>query len=135
MGVLLATLAMLLAGVGSIFFKESAARLGATRTTFLYYLFGLLFSALAVPFVTSPEGRMSRSGAAWAALAALVLSTSVFCFNASLRHVKVSTASTIHSFEFVVTIVIAVIFQREILETKEWVAAGLAVAAVILYVV
>ena len=63
-----------------------------------------------------------------------MLSLSVLCFNASLRHIKVSTASTIYSFEFVVTIVIAVIFQREALEAKEWAAAGLAVAAVILYV-
>ena len=134
MGMLLATLSMLLAGAGSIFFKESSARLGATRTTLLYYLFGALFSALAVPLAASPEGRMSRGGAGWAALAAFVLSLSVLCFNASLRYVKVSTASTIYSFEFVVTIVLAVSFQREVLEAKEWAAAGLAVAAVVLYV-
>jgi drug/metabolite transporter (DMT)-like permease len=134
MGVILATLSMMLAGTGSIFFKESSARLGAARTTFLYYLFGAVFSALAVLLAAAPEGRMSRNGVAWAALTALVLSLSVLCFNASLRYVKVSTASTIYSFEFVVTIVIAVLFQSEALEAKEWAAAGLAVAAVILYV-
>jgi drug/metabolite transporter (DMT)-like permease len=48
--------------------------------------------------------------------------------------IKVSTASTIYSFEFVVTILVAVALQKEVLETKEWVAASLAVAAIILYV-
>jgi hypothetical protein len=35
MGVVLAVLSMVLAGVGSIFFKESTLRMGATRTTVL----------------------------------------------------------------------------------------------------
>jgi drug/metabolite transporter (DMT)-like permease len=134
MGVVLAVLSMVLAGVGSLFFKESSSRMGATRTTFLYYLFGLFLSGVIGPLVASEKDRMSRAGVGWAALAALALSLSVLCFNSSLRHIKVSTASTIYSFEFVVTILVAVALQKEVLETKEWVAAGLAVAAIILYV-
>jgi drug/metabolite transporter (DMT)-like permease len=134
MGVVLAVLSMVLAGVGSIFFKESTLRMGATRTTVLYYLFGLMLSGLIAPLVVSEKEQMSRAGVGWAALAALSLSLSVLCFNSALRHVKVSTASTIYSFEFVVTILVAVALQKEVLETKEWVAAGLAVVAIILYV-
>src|SRR3954451_3451868 len=71
MGVVLAVLSMVLAGVGSLFFKESSIRMGATRTTFLYYLFGLFFSGVISPLVASEKDRMSRAGAGWAALAAL----------------------------------------------------------------
>ena len=113
MGVLLATLSMLLAGVGSIFFKESSAKLGCRADDVPVLPLGCVVLRAGRSSTAAPEGRMSRSGAAWAALAALVLSLSVLCFNASLRYVKVSTASTIYSFEFVVTIVIAVSFQRE----------------------
>src|SRR4051794_26386033 len=134
MGVVLAVLSMVLAGVGSLFLKESTIRMGATRTTFLYYLFGLFLSGVIGPLVASEKDRMCRAGVGWAAVAALALSLSGLCFNSSLRHIKVSTASTIYSFEFVVTILVAVALRKEVLETMEWVAAGLAVAAIILYV-
>ena len=130
-GFLLAVLSMLLAGAGSLLFKESVQRIGAASTTAFYYFFGFIFVAAAL--LVSRKLSFPSEGLIWVIAAASSLCLSVLCFNFSLYSVNVSTAATIYSLGFVVTIIGAVVFFEEKLVLHDYIAAALAVAAVVTY--
>lgn len=131
-GFALALLSMFFAGIGSLLFKESVQRIGAGATTIFYYIFGLVFSLLLV-FLHARKLELSNQSIGWAIAAALSLCLSVLCFNSSLNSLNVSTSATIYSMAFVVTIVGAVLFQQEKLVTHDYIAALLAIGAVVVF--
>lgn len=127
----LAVLSMIFAGAGSLFLKESVQKIGAASSTIFYYLFGLIFvvaASLVFRKFSLPSGELI-----WVLAASLCLSLSVFCFNSSLYTMNVSTSATIYSLGFVVTIIGAVVFYKEQLVLYDYIAAALAVAAVLTY--
>jgi drug/metabolite transporter (DMT)-like permease len=132
MGVVYAILASVCLGISSIFFKESTQALGPSNTTLFYYLFGSLFAFI---LWASLGGRQSfaRGDLIWPALTALSLSTSVIFFTTSLKSTRVSVVTTIYGLSFVVTVVLAVLLKKDVLHLKDYIASGLAVAAVIVF--
>jgi len=134
MGIVFAILATMSLGVGYIFFNESTRALGPSNTTLFYYLFGSLF-AFIIWAVFGDRQPFSRGDMVWPVLTALCLSMSVIFYTLSLRNMKVSVATTIYSLSFVVTVVLAVLLKKDVLHFKDYIAGGLAVAAVIVFAI
>jgi transporter family protein len=129
MGVLLATLSMILAGVGAIFLKLSVGTIGWLRTTLVYYVLGLIIT-LALSLVLQQTDVFSKNGIGWGVLAALALTASLFFYNSSLEYVNVSVTVTIYSLEVVVAVVLAFLFLGEKMLVHEWIGVGFAILAI-----
>lgn len=131
-GLFFAIVSMVTMGISSYLYKRSTDAIGATNTTFFYYLFGLMIAAMIWPVFREKQVAFSWN-LIWPAILALFLFTSVWAFNYSVSLIDVSVATTIRSLGFVVTIGLAVFLSQERLTPREWVAVVFATLAVILF--
>jgi len=131
-GIFFALFSMLTLGVSSFLYKRSTVAIGPTNTTFFYYFFSCLIAFFAWLFFRESQS-FERSALVWPALLASFLFSSVWAFNFAVTSLDVSIAATIRSLSFLVTIILAVVFTQETVTTKDWVAVGLAIAAIVLF--
>lgn len=130
-GYLLLISSSLSLGISSIFFYKSTNSLGAVTTTLWYYLFGFIIS-LVIYFISKKEINTNYKHLVWPMLTAIFLTISVYTYNISLKTINVSVASTIRSLSFVFTIIIAVVFTGEVIDSKQLIGGVLTVIGVIL---
>lgn len=105
-------------GVANAFYKKSTASIGPINTTFYYYVFGTIFSFI-IWFVLKEPGKVEVKQMIHPVLIAVFLCLSIVTFNIGLQNTKVSISSTIRSFSFVFSIIIAVIFLKETLSIRQ----------------
>ncbi|MDJ0636299.1 MAG: DMT family transporter [Xenococcaceae cyanobacterium MO_188.B29] len=131
-GLLFSLVSMITMGISSYLYKKSTEVLGATNTTFFYYLFSGII-ALFVWLIFREKQPFTSSDLFWPAILAVFLFSSVWTFNYALQFIDVSVATTIRSLGFVVTILLAIFISHEELSTKDWIAVVFAVIAVSLF--
>ena len=131
-GLLFSLASMITMGISNYLYKRSTEVLGATNTTFFYYLFSGII-ALFVWLLFREKQSFSSTDLFWPAILAVFLFSSVWTFNYALQFMDVSVATTIRSLGFVVTILLAIFISHEKLSTKDWLAVVLAVIAVSLF--
>ncbi len=131
-GLVLALLSMVTLGISTYFYKQSTAAIGPTNTTFFYYLFSLII-AVAVWLTFGEKQSFEKTALLWPALLAVLLFSSVWAFNFAVNAIDVSVAATIRSLSFIVTLGLAVSISQESMAPKDWVAAALAVVAILLF--
>jgi len=122
---------MVLMGISTFLYKRSTDAIGATNTTFFYYLFSIII-ATAAWVIFRERQAFPTSALIWPLIIAICLFSSVWLFTLSLSHIQVSTASTIRALFFVVTVALAIIFTQERPGPLGIAGIGLAVSAVIL---
>lgn len=132
MGYLSALIAMVFLGIGNYLFKKSTEALGPIHTTLFYYLFGAMFAALVWILVQDKEP-VQKSSLLWPALTALFIGVSVLAYTSALKSINVSIASTLMNLSFLATILLAVLFSKEQLGGKDYLAILFALAAVVLF--
>jgi len=132
MGILIVLAATLLLGVAYFLFSESTKAIGPSNTTLFYYMFGFVFAVI-IWIALGHRQSFSKTDLIWPVLTALSLSVSVLLYNMSFKYMKVSVATTIYSLSFVMTIALAILIRKEHLQIKDFVASGLAVAAVVVF--
>jgi drug/metabolite transporter (DMT)-like permease len=130
-GLLFAVGSMIFMGISSFLYKRSTDAIGATNTTFYYYLFSIVIATL-VWLIFREKQAFSKSLLLWPFLIAVFLFLSVWFFNLSLRHIEISTAATIRGLFFIITTVLAVTIAKEQPSPMSMVAMGFAVIAVAL---
>ncbi len=128
-GLLFSLASMITMGISSYLYKRSTEVLGATNTTFFYYLFSGII-ALFVWLLFREKQPITSTDLFYPAILAVFLFSSVWTFNYALQFMDVSVATTIRSLGFVVTILLAIFISHEQLSTKDWLAVVLAVIAV-----
>jgi drug/metabolite transporter (DMT)-like permease len=130
-GFFLLLISMVTLGVSTYLYKRSADVIGPTNTTFFYYLFS---SAIAIVMwvVFREKQPIAPASLFWPALVSVFLFTSVWTFNYAIKFMDVSTASSIRSLGFIVTILLAIFISHEKLSPKDWIAVALAVIAVLI---
>jgi drug/metabolite transporter (DMT)-like permease len=131
-GLFFSLLSMVTLGVSTYLYKRSTAAIGPTNTTFFYYLFSLVIAVI-IWLAFGEKQTYEKTALLWPALLAAFLFTSVWAFNYAVNVIDVSIAATIRSLSFLVTIVLAVGISHESMSPKDWVAAGLAVVAIVLF--
>ncbi|MCP5079072.1 MAG: DMT family transporter [Psychromonas sp.] len=131
-GFLLALISMTGLGISNFLYKRSTDAIGAVNTTFHYYLFSLGIAMLVWYFFREKKMPVVEE-LHWPALIALSLFTSVLAFNYAIKYIEVSIGSTIRSLAFLVTVVLAVIFYKEQLHLKDYVALAFAFSAIVLF--
>jgi|TARA_B110000908_G_scaffold92928_1_gene110059 drug/metabolite transporter (DMT)-like permease len=122
---------MLFMGISTFLYKRSTDALGATNTTFFYYLFSIVI-ATGVWIMFREKEPFSPTALIWPFIIAICLFLSVWFFNLSLLNLQVSAASTIRALFFIVTVVLAVVFAKEQPGPLGMAGIGLAIIAVIL---
>ena len=122
---------MLFMGISTFLYKRSTDALGATNTTFFYYLFSIVI-ATGVWIMFREKEPFSPTALIWPFIIAICLFLSVWFFNLSLLNLQVSAASTIRALFFIVTVVLAVVFAKEQPGALGMAGIGLAIIAVIL---
>lgn len=130
-GLLFAIGSMVFMGISSYLYKRSTDALGATNTTFYYYLFSIII-ATGVWLVFRERNDFPKSALMWPLLIAVFLFLSVWLFNLSLQYLDVSLAATIRGMFFVVTLLLALIISKEQPTPLSFLAVGLAVTSVVL---
>lgn len=130
-GLMFAVGSMVFMGISSFLYKRSTDAIGATNTTFFYYLFSI-FIALAVWLVFREKESFDRSALIWPFLIAICLFFSVWFFNLSLRELEVSVAATIRGLFFIVTTALAVVIAKEQPSTMSMVAIAFAAVSVLM---
>ncbi len=128
-GLLFSLASMITMGISNYLYKRSTEVLGATNTTFFYYLFSGII-ALFVWLLFREKQPITSTDLFYPAILAVFLFSSVWTFNYALQFMDVSVATTIRSLGFVVTILLAIFISHEQLSTKDWLAVVLAVIAV-----
>ena len=131
-GFSLAIVSMIGLGVSTFLYKQSTHAIGPVNTTFFYYLFSFCIATVVWLFFREGEA-IEKSKIIWPFLIAIFLYTSVLSFNLAVKHLDVSIGSTIRSLSFIVTVFFALIFHKEQLHVKDFVALGFAVAAILLF--
>ena len=131
-GLLFSLISMITMGISSYLYKRSTEVLGATNTTFFYYLFSGII-ALFVWLLFREKQPFTSGDLFWPAILAIFLFSSVWTFNYALQFIDVSVATTVRSLGFVVTILLAILISHEKLSTKDWIAVVFAVIAVSLF--
>ena len=126
-----AILSALLLGTGTFLYKISSRALGASNTTFFYYLFSMALAAL-VWVVSSGKETVHKPALLWPALMALFLSASVWTFSSAVRTLDMSTASTIRGLSFIPAVVLAIAFYGERPGPRTVVAICMIIVAVVL---
>ena len=132
MGYVLAVVAMTFLGIGNYIFKKSTEALGPSNTTLFYYLFGALIAAF-FWLISHDKAPIQKPALIWPALAALSIAASVLAYTWALKSIEVSIAATVLNLSFLATIVLAIVFSKEQLAVKDYVAVVLAVVAVVLF--
>mgnify|MGYP006080423923 CR=1 FL=1 len=122
---------MIFMGIGTFLYKRSTDSIGATNTTFFYYLFSIVI-ATGVWLIFREKETFSASALIWPLVIAICLFLSVWFFNLSLLHIEVSAASTVRALFFVITVALAIIFAQERPGSLGVAGIGLAVMAVVL---
>lgn len=122
---------MILMGISTFLYKRSTDAIGATNTTFFYYLFSIII-ATGIWLIFREKEPFSASALIWPLVIAICLFSSVWLFTLSLSHIQVSAASTVRALFFVVTVALAVIFAQERPGPLGVAGIGLAVFAIIL---
>jgi|TARA_B110000914_G_C15292844_1_gene367452 drug/metabolite transporter (DMT)-like permease len=122
---------MLFMGISTFLYKRSTDALGATNTTFFYYLFSIVI-ATGVWIMFREKEPFSPTALIWPFIIAICLFLSVWFFNLSLLNLQVSAASTIRALFFIVTVALAVVFAKEQPGPLGMAGIGLAIIAVIL---
>ena len=130
-GVMFAVGSMVFMGISSFLYKRSTDILGATNTTFYYYLFSIGIATV-VWLMFRERIDFPKGALIWPFLIAICLFFSVWFFNLSLRELDVSVAATIRGLFFLVTTVLAVVIAKEQPSTIGVVAMCLAAGAVLL---
>ncbi len=131
-GFLLAIISMAGLGFSNFLYKQSTDSIGPVNTTFFYYLFSVSIATV-VWFFFKEDGKIELINLLWPALIAIFLFSSVLSFTFAVKYINVSVGSTIRSLSFIVTIVLAVLFYKEELYLKDYIALFFAVSAVILF--
>ncbi len=132
LGFLLALLSMTGLGVSNFLYKRSSDAIGAVNTTFFYYLFSVGISLVVWYFFREKEKSLLE-GLHWPAIIAVSLFTSVLAFNYAIKYIDVSVGATIRSLAFLVTVVLAVVFYKEQLLLKDYIALVFAMLAIVLF--
>lgn len=122
---------MLFMGISTFLYKRSTDALGATNTTFFYYLFSIVI-ATGVWIMFREKEPFSPTALIWPFIIAICLFLSVWFFNLSLLNLQVSAASTIRALFFIVTVALAVVFAKEQPGPLGMAGIGLAIIAVVL---
>ena len=130
-GMIFAIASMVFMGISTFIYKKSTDSIGATNTTFFYYLFSIII-ATAVWLVFKEDKEYSYQSLAWPIAIAICLFLSVWFFNLALRDINISTAATIRSLFFVVTVLLAIVVAKEQPGPLGYAGIGLAIASVIL---
>lgn len=120
-------------GIANAFYKKSTASIGPINTTFYYYIFGTIFS-LIIWLVLKEPVKVEFRQMIHPILIAVFLCLSIVTFNVGLQNTKLSLSSTIRSFSFVFSVIIAVIFLKESLSIKQLFGIVLAFASFFLLV-
>ncbi len=132
LGFILALVSMAGLGVSNFLYKRSTDAIGPVNTTFFYYLFSVVISLIVWYFFREKEKPLLQ-GLHWPAVIALSLFTSVLAFNYAIKYIDVSVSATIRSLAFIVTVVLAVIFYKEQLFLKDYIALVFAILAIVLF--
>jgi drug/metabolite transporter (DMT)-like permease len=132
MGLVIVLAATVLLGVAYFLFGKSTKAIGPSNTTLFYYMFGFVFAVI-IWIALGHRQSFSKSDLIWPALTALALSMSVLLYNTSFKYMRVSVATTIYSLSFVITVVLAILIGKEHLQIKDFLASGLAVAALVVF--
>lgn len=120
-------------GIANAFYKKSTASIGPINTTFYYYIFSTIFS-LIIWLVLKEPVKVEFRQMIHPILIAVFLCLSIVTFNVGLQNTKLSLSSTIRSFSFVFSVIIAVIFLKESLSIKQLFGIVLAFASFFLLV-
>jgi drug/metabolite transporter (DMT)-like permease len=132
LGLSLAIISMVGLGVSNFLYKKSTSTIGPINTTFFYYLFSFCI-ALIIWFVFREHGMVKRKELIWPALIAVFLFLSVLSFTFAVKYIDVSVGTTIRCLAFIVTVILALVFTKEHLSLKDYIALGLAAFAIILF--
>lgn len=131
-GFALAVVSMIGLGISTFLYKKSTGAIGAVNTTFFYYLFSVGIAAI-VWFFFHEDGTIESADLVWPALIAIFLFSSVLSFNYAVKFINVSVGSTVRSLSFVVTVGLSLLFYKEHLHLKDYVALGFAITAIVLF--
>ena len=132
LGLTLAIISMVGLGISNFLYKKSSTAIGPINTTFFYYLFSFCI-ALIVWFLFREHGVLKYKELIWPASIAVFLFISVLSFTFAVKYIDVSVGSTIRCLAFIVTLVLALVFTKEHLSLKDFIALGLAIFAIILF--
>lgn len=131
-GFTFAIISMIGLGVSTFLYKQSTSAIGPVNTTFFYYLFSFIIATVVWLFFRE-TGTVDMTKIMWPFLIAVFLYTSVLSFNFAVKYMDVSIGSTIRSLSFVVTVVFALVFYKEQLHLKDFIALGFAIVAILLF--
>ena len=132
LGCLLVIFSMIGLGISNFLYKRSTDAIGPVNTTFFYYLLSFVI-AIVIWFLFREKDRDILENLHWPALIAISLFTSVLAFNYAVKYIDVSIGSTIRSLSFLVTVTLAVVFYKEELYAKDYVALVCAAIAIVLF--
>jgi drug/metabolite transporter (DMT)-like permease len=130
-GLMFAIASMFFMGISTFLYKRSTDAIGATNTTFFYYLFSIVI-ATGVWLIFREKEPFLPAALIWPFIIAICLFLSVWFFNLSLLNLQVSAASTIRALFFIVTVALAIVFAKEQPGPLGMSGIGLAIIAVIL---
>ena len=130
-GLMFAIASMFFMGISTFLYKRSTDAIGATNTTFFYYLFSIVI-ATGVWLIFREKEPFLPAALIWPFIIAICLFLSVWFFNLSLLNLQVSAASTIRALFFIVTVALAIVFAKEQSGPLGMSGIGLAIIAVIL---
>jgi drug/metabolite transporter (DMT)-like permease len=111
-GLLLAFGSMFFMGLSNFIYKKSTDAIGATNTTFYYYLFSFIIATI-VWSLFREKADFPRTMLIWPFCIAVSLFSSVWMFNLSIREIDLSLAVTLRGLSFVVTLIIAIVVLKE----------------------
>ena len=118
-------------GISTFLYKRSVDAIGATNTTFFYYLFSIVIVS-GVWLMFREKAPFSPTTLIWPLIIAICLFLSVWFFNLSLLNIDVSAASAIRALFFIVTLALAIVFANEQPGPLGMAGIGLAIVAIIL---
>jgi len=130
-GFIWAIISALCLGVGTFLYKVSARSLGASNTTFYYYLFSVVLATV-VWFITPGKVDVNKQDLIWPALMAFFISASVWTFSSAVTTIDLSVASTVRALSFIPAIVLAFLLYDETISTKNIIAIILIIIAMFL---
>jgi multidrug transporter EmrE-like cation transporter len=130
-GFLWAIVSALCLGTGTFLYKISSRSLGASNTTFFYYLFSIVI-ATAIWICTPGKEAVEKHTLVWPALMALFLCASVWTFSSAVRTIDMSVASTVRGLSFIPAVILALVLYGEKLTPKSIAAIVLVLCAILL---
>lgn len=130
-GFLWAVVSALCLGIGTFLYKISSQSLGASNTTFFYYLFSIVLATV-VWIVTPGKEAIQKGALLWPALMAVFLCASVWTFSSAVRTIDMSVASTVRGLSFIPAIILALVLYGEKLTPKSIAAIVLVLCAILL---